>query len=221
MKHIKTFSLFESVQILTPDQKDFLDKHTGGTWSLNPSTGLVDVEGDFDCSHEGLKDFLGVKFGKVSRNFNCSVNLLTSLAGAPQTVGGAFYCTNNMLTSLAGAPKTVGGGFSCSSNNLTSLAGAPQTIGGGFYSNDLIISRGRWSLQTLIEMYRNSLGQEKKLLGTLVTSEALQKRIDANPERAAIELKSIVHLPRYQDLRWPESLKSEVDLLADLDGVGL
>jgi hypothetical protein len=155
MRHIKTFSLFESVQILTPEQKNFLDKYTkGGSWSLNPSTGLVDLQGNFDCAHEGLNDLLGIRFGKapfkfycngnnlkslvgapqtVGGDFSCNENKLMSLEGAPQTVGGSFFCLINKLTSLAGAPGTVGGRFNCSDNNLKSLAGAPQTVGEGFY----------------------------------------------------------------------------------------
>ena len=31
-------------------------------------------------------------------------------------VRGGFYCSNNKLTTLAGAPETVGGTFSCSDN---------------------------------------------------------------------------------------------------------
>ena len=51
-----------------------------------------------------------------SSYFNCSYNNLTSLDGAPKTVGSDFYCDNNKLTSLVGAPKTVGGSFDCSDN---------------------------------------------------------------------------------------------------------
>jgi hypothetical protein len=137
MRHIKTFSLFESVQILTPEQKNFLDKYTkGGPWSLNPSTGLVDVDGDFDCSREGLDDLLGIRFGKASWNFYCNGNNLKSLEGAPQTVEGGFYCFSNILTSLKGAPRTVGGDFYCNDNELTTLEGAPQTVGEEFSCTD-------------------------------------------------------------------------------------
>ena len=58
---------------------------------------------------------------KVNGNFNCGDNKLTSLEGAPKTVGSYFDCDYNKLTSLEGAPETVGGDFSCNSNNLESL----------------------------------------------------------------------------------------------------
>ena len=46
---------------------------------------------------------------------------LTSLAGAPSSVGGDFFCYNNNLTSLEGAPSSIGGDIYCNDNKLTSL----------------------------------------------------------------------------------------------------
>jgi hypothetical protein len=144
-------SLFES-STLTPEQKVFLDKYVRGKWVLNPSTGLVDVEGDVDFHLKKIES-IPVRFGVVSGFFNCSSNKLTSLVGAPQKVGrdfncsynqlvslkgtpkevkGDFYCVNNSLTSLVGAPQEVGSSFDCSSNKLTSLEGAPQKVEGVF-----------------------------------------------------------------------------------------
>ena len=150
MRHIKTFSLFESVQILTPEQKNFLGKYTkGGSWSLNPSTGLVDVDGDFDCSREGLNDLLGIRFGRAFWNFYCNGNNLTSLEGAPQTVGGDFYCSDNSLQTLEGAPQTVGGDFSCNKNKLTTIEGAPQIVNGAFYCSGNMLTSLTGAPQTV------------------------------------------------------------------------
>ena len=150
MRHIKTFSFYESVQILTPEQKNFLDKYTkGGPWSLNPSTGLVDVDGDFDCSREGLNDLLGIRFGKAFWNFYCNGNNLTSLEGAPQTVGGDFYCSDNSLQTLEGAPQTVGGDFSCNKNKLTTIEGAPQIVNGAFYCSGNMLTSLTGAPQTV------------------------------------------------------------------------
>jgi len=325
MKHLKTFVIFESSSGLTKEQEKFLDRHTKGTWKLNPN-GLVDVHGDFDCSRGRMSNFNGIRFGRVGGDFNCYSNSLTTLEGAPQTVGGDFYCSNNDLATLEGAPQTVGGDFKCSYNDLTTLVGAPQKVGGdfscynnslttlvgapqkvggdfycynnslttlegapqkvggdfycnrnglttlvgapqtvegGFYcdinslttlegapqtvggdfycdgnslttlegaprtvggefsSNLVVVPKGLWSTQALSEMYKNSEGRRKDLLGTLVSPEALQKRIDENPERAAVELKSIAGLPEYKFLKWPDGLKGEADLLSDLDRIGL
>ena len=250
MRHLQTFPLFESVQKLTREQVQFLDRYTDGTWSVNPSTGLVDVEGDFDCEGENLKDLKGVKLGQVSGNFNCSDNSLKTLKGAPETVeldfycdlnhlesldggpkvvGGDFRCTNNhRLWTLKGAPETVGGDFNCfNGHSLLSLADAPKTIGGEFFSNHLRVPRGQWSLSNLVQIYLRSEGEEKDFLGTLVLSspESIQKAIDQNPEKMAVELKGIlkglIKKPGYQNLKFPERLQQEVDLLGDLSGVDL
>jgi hypothetical protein len=126
-------------QVLTKEQVEWLDKctkiswATRGTWQLNPQTGLVDVDGDFDCSYQELRDLKGVRFGVVEGNFDCYKNQLTSLEGAPREVRGNFSCEDNELTSLEGAPREVRGNFSCEDNELTSLEGAPQVVGGDFY----------------------------------------------------------------------------------------
>src|SRR5574343_481369 len=109
---------------ITKEQEHFLNKCTNGTWELNQETGLVDVDGDFICSNKGLSDFLGIEFGDISQNFNCSCNELVSLNGAPQKVSGNFYCSRNPLVSLKGAPQRVDGWFDCSNNKLVSLEGS-------------------------------------------------------------------------------------------------
>jgi len=137
--------LNESQGTLTQEQKNWLDKCTSkGSWRVNPSTGLVDVDGDFYCSISGFQNLMGVRFGRVSGNFDCSNNQLTSLEGAPQEVGKDFGCIFNQLTSLEGAPQKVGRDFYCTHNKLTSLEGAPQEVGEDFkcYDNKLTSLEG-------------------------------------------------------------------------------
>ncbi len=135
MKYLQTFSLFESQTsgTLTAKQKKLLDQYTLGTWSVNPSTGLVDVQDSVDCFNQRLKSLCGIRFGTVKGNFDCHVNQLTTLEGAPQKVEGNFDCRRNKLTTLEGAPQTVTEDFYCEHNQLTSLEGAPQTVTGYFY----------------------------------------------------------------------------------------
>jgi hypothetical protein len=146
MKHVKLYEAFSTSTSLTEEQIGWLDRCTAGSWNLNPSTGLIDVDGDFSCVQQDLTDFKGVRFSYVKGGFYCNNNLLTSLVGAPQTVGGTFYCHNNFnqLTSLIGAPQTVGGTFYCTHNQLTNLKGSPETVGGDFYchSNELTSLEG-------------------------------------------------------------------------------
>jgi hypothetical protein len=136
---------------LTPKQTKWLSKYVKGTWKMNEA-GLVDVEGrvviskastqipigfghvseSFDCSDTNITSLAGAP-QSVGGSFDCSDTRITSLAGAPQSVGGNFYCYNTKITSLEGAPRSVGRSFGCNSTNITSLAGAPQSVGGGFY----------------------------------------------------------------------------------------
>ena len=93
--------------------------------------GSYDVDGNIDLSSMMLEKF-PVKFNKISEDFWCNVNNLTTLEGAPSSVGGDFYCNYNNLTSLEGAPKEINGAFYCSNNNLTSLEGAPVSVSEDF-----------------------------------------------------------------------------------------
>ena len=148
MKYIREYQVFEAsasaaAPALTQEQIDWLDgclSGRKGSWKLNPQTGLVDVEYVFYCAGQGLRDLKGVKFGKVNGDFYCENNQLTTLVGAPQSVGGYFYCYANQLTTLEGAPKTVGGGFNCGDNELTTLEGAPQKVREGFYCSDNVLT---------------------------------------------------------------------------------
>ena len=70
-----------------------------------------------------------LRIRKVHGNFGCAANNLTSLEGAPTSVGGNFSCHENNLASLEGAPSSVGGDFDCFLNKLTSLEGAPNSVG--------------------------------------------------------------------------------------------
>ena len=134
--------MFESSVELTPEQIEWLDNCTDGTWQLNPTTGEVDVDGDFNCDGQGLSDFKGVRFGVVRGFFNCSHNQLTSLEGAPRKVGEGFYCGYNQLTTLEGAPREVRLVFLCYKNQLTTLEGAPQKVGGDFNCHSNPVSEG-------------------------------------------------------------------------------
>ena len=131
MKHLKEYKLWEQSRELTPEQEGFLNRYVKGTWRIN-SEGLVDVEGDFDCSRSGIKSLMGIRFGSVSGDFYCHRNNLTSLKGAPLEVKGDFYCHRNQLTSLEGAPREVKRDFYCHENQLTSLEGAPREVGRDF-----------------------------------------------------------------------------------------
>ena len=90
------------------------------------------VKGNLDLTRMGLTELPDLGTVTVLGSFDCGYNQLTSLTGAPKSVGGCFHCKNNKLTSLVGAPKSVEGDFDCFGNQLISLEHAPKSIGGYF-----------------------------------------------------------------------------------------
>ena len=287
MKRILEFKAFESLSGLSEEQKVWLDKCTKGRWSVG-ADGRVNVKGYFNCSSQNLEGFKGVKFGRVSKNFWCDKNGLTTLEGAPESVGGDFYCYNNRLgtlegapesvggsffcddnrlttldgapkvvggdfycyknrlTSLEGAPETVGGRFSCDDNRLTTLEGAPKTVGGRFwcysnrlttlegapetigaeFSSDLIeIPKGQWGISGWLKVIEEGTPEAQKLIATLISPEALNKRLRESPERTMVALKALWNSPAFAKIRSqleiPNGYEDEMDLLGDLDDIGL
>ena len=93
------------------------------------------VSGDFNCAYNQLTSLEGGP-KEVDGNFACYDNKLTSLKGGPKEVDGNFSCFNNKLTSLIGSPQKVGADFICASNKLTSLEGCPQKVVGDFYCSE-------------------------------------------------------------------------------------
>ena len=126
---IKSLARQATARSPVPEQfKDCIN----GTWKV--VDGRVNVNGSVRLSELNLTR-IPIKFGTVSRDFSCSRNPLTSLEGAPRSVGGDFYCQHTRLTSLEGAPMSVGGDFWCYDSPLTSLDGAPRSVGGTFVCN--------------------------------------------------------------------------------------
>ena len=126
MKHIKEYNEYKDIDAICQRY---------GITNYTINNGLVDVDASVDLASRKLTK-LPLQFGKVTGNFFCDSNQLTSLEGAPKTVEGNFYCHNNQLTSLEYAPKTVEGNFYCHNNKLTSLEGAPEKLSGNFYCNN-------------------------------------------------------------------------------------
>ena len=195
MRHLVPFRVYESKNTsgLTSEQKDFLNRYTQGTWSVNPTTGLVDIQGKFffrTYINKEAKSFFGVKFGNVTEDFDCLYTQLESLEGAPQKVDGNFVCSDNGLQSLAGAPQKVFGDFNCSDNGLQSLAGAPQEIGGEFQCDEFQLDPGEWNMDGWLEVLENGSEEAKKLIITLpyLDSNFWNSKISQNPESTIIEL---------------------------------
>ena len=85
----------------------------------------VDVDDDVHISYKELTK-IPVKFGKVSGDFDCSLNKLVNLVNSPIYVGGFFDCSINNIFTLISGPQFVKGGYYCSDNNLENLHGFPD-----------------------------------------------------------------------------------------------
>ena len=193
----------EATSGLSEDQVKYLEYVCWGSWSINPTTGRIDVIGDVDLDlgkKKALRFFLGkidlskthqdmgIQFGDVKGSYSTSGRSLTSLQGAPQTVGGDFWCNNNrltslvgapqtvtknfycsfnLLTSLAGAPQTVGGDFRCGGNKLSSLGGAPQTVKGSFFCDEFQLSPGQWNPKGWVQVLKEGTPAARRLVLTL------------------------------------------------------
>jgi len=128
MKYLKKYKIFEALN--ESNIHDVCREYGITNYTINDD-GSIDGDGDVYLSNSNLTK-LPLNFNHISGDFNCQVNKLTSLEGAPKEVDGDFYCDENQLISLKGAPLSVGGVFNCRHNKLTSLEGAPKEVGGYF-----------------------------------------------------------------------------------------
>ena len=181
-----------------------MNRYTRGRWSVNQQTGLVDVEGDFDCKVKGLKSLSGISFGHVSGSFFCSNNQLTTLAGAPQTVDGNFSCDNNQLTTLAGAPQTVGESFFCYYNQLTSLVGAPQTVDGNFSCDSFTLQKGKWNPQGWTKILATGDSKARRLIAPLIDAGFWLQKLKGDLKKdgqVLLQLASLWDEPGWEEQR--------------------
>jgi hypothetical protein len=123
---IKNFNLFkESVDEKSKIRK-ICKEYKIKNYTINNDLS-IDVDDSVGFFSEGLVK-MPLKFNRVSGNFNCSSNYLTSLLGCPQWVGSDFACSGNKIDSLEFFPKFIGGGIYVYNNKLTSLKGIPKNI---------------------------------------------------------------------------------------------
>ena len=107
------------------------EKYNIKDYTIN-NDGSIDVAGNVNLWDKGLVE-LPLTFNKVSGNFDCDYNQLTSLKGCPRWVGGYFECSRNRLSNLEFSPDYVGVDFSCVHNDLIDNYSDTE-IGGYFYT---------------------------------------------------------------------------------------
>jgi len=137
IKNFKDF-LNESSPQLTPQQIEWCNKHIKGEWLVNQKGEVYTPSGNVDFKEKNFTRF-EVQFADTQGGFLChDCPRLTSLEGAPSSVGRGFWCHNcPQLESLKGAPSSVGGDFNCyNCPRLETLQGAPSSVGGSFWCED-------------------------------------------------------------------------------------
>ena len=136
MKHLKNYKSYKIFENIQTDEEihELCRKYEISNYTINEDKS-IDVDGSVHLVGEGLHK-LPLKFRNVRGYFDCSFNNLTTLKGAPETVGDNFNCSNNKLKTLEGSLRRVSGYFDCSWNkNLMSLEGISPTIHGNLYCN--------------------------------------------------------------------------------------
>lgn len=184
---------------------------------------------DLESLGTGLPDVVE-NFELVTQKDNLKIK---SMEGCPKKVKKDFLFRATGISSLAGGPEEVGRIYDVESNpKLTSLEYFPVDFDGRFRSS--IISC-KFSLYDRIKIVEEGTAVEsgwsekkfevspvqKEFVATSISPRIMQKLVDENPEKMAVALKGVLNLPYFKGLKWPESLKREVDLLSDLDGIGL
>lgn len=205
------------------------------------SMGGIKVKGGEDSSVYirkcGDLESLGTELPDVVENFELvsqkDNSKIKSMEGCPKMIRQDFLFRETGISSLEGGPEEVGRIYDVESNpRLTSLEHFPLDFEGRFRS--MIISC-KFSLYDRIRIVEEGIavsdgwsGSEfevspvqKEFVATSISPKIMQKLVDENPEKMAVSLKGVLKNPRFKELKWPESLKREVDLLSDLEDVGL
>ena len=132
--------------------------------------GSIDVDGDVSFCRKGLTE-LPLTFNKVSGNFDCGDNNITTLKGCPRWIGGFFRASFTEITSLDFSPDYVDGYFLIIGCYGIKDNYCETEIRGGFhttsYQDGLIIEDGD-SLVTNYNEWRK-LYKRKQTLNKLYT----------------------------------------------------
>lgn len=109
---------YNVIKHLTEKQIAFLNTFiSGGRWSFDPNTGLVDVNGGVNGMFNNLKyDELPVSFGVVDGHFDVSNLGLTSAKGFPYSIYGDCYIYGNYFKELKWEPEHIKGEISINFN---------------------------------------------------------------------------------------------------------
>ena len=168
---------------------------------------------------------------------NQALRKISSIASSPRIVEEFVFCGTS-IKNLKGCPEKIYKTIDVRNNPLlNSLEGMPEDFNGIIKTDHF---ECRFSIEDRIEMlvsgsvYSWIKGEKvpltKEGMNLVISSfsggeegaaQAIQGMIDENPEKMAIELKGFSKYPIFKKLTWPKNLQSEVDLLSDLEDIGL
>ncbi len=155
--------------LITAEKKNHIDalcrEYKIYNYTINPD-GSLDVDGNVNIirRHSSFGK-LALQFNKVTKDFVCNQNELTTLEGCPKEVGGSFSCGKNQLTSLEFSPSNVGGGYLCYDNQITSLKGCPTEINSNFTCGKNKLTSLEFGPVKVMGRYRCEENQLTTLLG--------------------------------------------------------
>ena len=180
---------------------------------------------NFVCFNNRLTSLEGAP-QTVGNYFDCSLNQLQTLEGAPQRVGDSFDCSRNELRSLVGAPQTVNGFFSCSDNELTSLEGAPHTINGDFLCDEFKLDPGKWNMEGWLKVLNTGTEEAKKLILTLpwLGPDWWNQELQRDPGKTVHLLSTMwKHMTKNMQsaIKIPKGHEDDFELFTGFDELGL
>ena len=196
--------------------KDLPTKKVGGTFSAR-ACGLTSLEG---CPEE------------IGGNLSVDLNSLTTLEGAPKIMpdDSEVRCYSrgrfgdSPLVSLEGLPPNLDPEKIKATSSFPSLPSIPQDFLRDGYRT--FKETGSWVpyyIKLDLEYSDKEFFTEEFILEKLDPIK-IQKFINEFPEKAVAMIIPWIKTrkgPRYDGLKFPESLRSETDLLSDLEDVGL
>ena len=220
MKHLQNFKLFQESDYdwardaegkeyvdLPNHYKDYLNNRVKGSWTMNPKTKLIDVDGDFDCSFEMRAAMeSGIQFGKISGNFSAYGNRFEDFTGFPKFVKKEFDVGDNPIKNYEGAPFSVGRRF----------------------KSDLIDKRGReWNAKEILHESTTALGLLKDALLTspFLNADCWNKLFEIYPGEGVALIGPVWEDPDFAHIRdkvkLPPGFEDELNLISGFSDLGI
>jgi len=162
------------------------------TYSVRPDE-VIDVDGSVDLREMGIQK-LPVRFGKVTGNFFCASDDLTTCDGMPEEVGKDCLLDYNELASFVGVPHRVGQTFTCNGNPVTTLEGLPEFVGLHMYMNELPNIKSLQGFHKIVKNIGTSNDGMFECLNTPIESSVLGLLLVRNLSKVSLDNKQVTEI---------------------------